>query len=503
MWPGQFIGLSARRLALPRGRPRNVLLVVLGWPEVSYVSPRRRAAASSPRVAARRFSRRRRSSSTFQITMPFGCQNGDPGECRREWKRSSCEPSRRWSRRAPPRAGRGRVQVGLRVERGAVDPRQLLVVLVAAPVRAGEAGELHRLDRLRVLEVRAAAEVGELALRVEADRPLGGVDELDLVRLALGSKRCPASSASISSRAPLAALGRSPADLRPRSARGPPRGSARGTRSRSRSRSRSAGRSRSSLPGRAAARPRRAGARSSGAAPQSASGSSLSRVVRIWICSPSASGSAQVLDGAVRRTSTACSASFGPIARAASRPVAPLGSSSSDLSGRITFTAARIVGRKGRGRAGACAKKRYRRDAVSRNITWSGYQAGRHRARSGYMQSVRATAAMERTRPPPRVDRRGRPPVRRFVARSGAAESTGSGKPPRALLACTGRGARERRTRLGGVAAPAGGGATRASFSLARVPRRAPASSACTRSRLPACCSARTPASSSPPRSGS
>src|ERR671929_215838 len=37
------------------------------------------------------------------------------------------------------------------------------------------------------------------------------------------------------------------------------------------------------------------------------------------------------------RTSTACSASFGPIARAASRPVAPSGSSSWELSGRTTF----------------------------------------------------------------------------------------------------------------------------------------------------------------------
>ncbi len=78
------------------------------------------------------------------------------------------------------------VEVGLVVEGGAVDPRQLRVVRVAAPVRAGEAGELHGLDRLRVLQVRAAAEVGEVALRVEGDRPVGGVDELDLVRLALG-----------------------------------------------------------------------------------------------------------------------------------------------------------------------------------------------------------------------------------------------------------------------------------------------------------------------------
>ncbi len=58
-----------------------------------------------------------------------------------------------------------RVEVGLRVERGAVDAGQLGVVLVAAPVGAGEPGQLERLDRLRVLEVRTVAEVGEVALR--------------------------------------------------------------------------------------------------------------------------------------------------------------------------------------------------------------------------------------------------------------------------------------------------------------------------------------------------
>ena len=79
-----------------------------------------------------------------------------------------------------------RVEVGLRVEGGAVDPRQLRVPLVAAPVGAGERGQLDRLDRLRVLQVRAAAEVGELALRVQRDLALGRVDELDLVALALG-----------------------------------------------------------------------------------------------------------------------------------------------------------------------------------------------------------------------------------------------------------------------------------------------------------------------------
>ena len=77
------------------------------------------------------------------------------------------------------------VEIGLGVEGRAVDPRQLLVVLVAAPVGTGERRELDRLDRLRVLEVRAAAEIGELALRIERDVALGGVDELHLVGLVL------------------------------------------------------------------------------------------------------------------------------------------------------------------------------------------------------------------------------------------------------------------------------------------------------------------------------
>src|SRR3954453_16276998 len=77
------------------------------------------------------------------------------------------------------------VEVLLVVEGRPVDASQLLVAFVAAPVGAGGACQLDSLNRLRVLQVRAPAEVGEVALRVERDRPVSSVDELDLVRLAL------------------------------------------------------------------------------------------------------------------------------------------------------------------------------------------------------------------------------------------------------------------------------------------------------------------------------
>jgi hypothetical protein len=78
-----------------------------------------------------------------------------------------------------------RVEVGLRIESGAVDARQLRVVLVTAPVRPREPRELDRLDRARVQQVRPAAEVREVTLCVEGDRAFGCTDELDLVRLPL------------------------------------------------------------------------------------------------------------------------------------------------------------------------------------------------------------------------------------------------------------------------------------------------------------------------------
>src|SRR5205085_3329361 len=78
------------------------------------------------------------------------------------------------------------VEILLRVEGGPVDASQLPVLLVTAPVGARERGQLHGLDRLRVLQMRSATEIRELALGIERDVSFGGVDELDLVRLALG-----------------------------------------------------------------------------------------------------------------------------------------------------------------------------------------------------------------------------------------------------------------------------------------------------------------------------
>src|SRR5439155_1888366 len=100
-----------------------------------------------------------------------------------------------------------RVEVRLRVEGGAVDAGQLFVVLVAAPVGAGEARQLERLDRLRVLQVRPATEVGEVTLRVERDVAVGRVHELDLVALALGLEALPRLAPRRLLAAPLPALG--------------------------------------------------------------------------------------------------------------------------------------------------------------------------------------------------------------------------------------------------------------------------------------------------------
>ena len=62
------------------------------------------------------------------------------------------------------------VEFGLRGERRAVDALQHRVVLVAAPVRAGDVRQLQTADRAGRVGVAAAAQVGELADRVQRDR---------------------------------------------------------------------------------------------------------------------------------------------------------------------------------------------------------------------------------------------------------------------------------------------------------------------------------------------
>ncbi len=107
-----------------------------------------------------------------------------------------------------------RVEILLVVERRPVNARELRLRRVAAPVRAGEAGELQRLDRFRVLQVRAAAEVGELPLRVQGNVSLRGVDELDLVRLVLRGEQLARLVARDLLARPLATLGELAFDLR-------------------------------------------------------------------------------------------------------------------------------------------------------------------------------------------------------------------------------------------------------------------------------------------------
>ncbi len=186
--------------------------------------------------------------------------------------------------------------------------------------------------------MRTAAEIGEVALRVERDVAVRGVDRARPCTARPHSRSATAPRPGRSPSAPTTGPPRSRAGSRPRSRRGRPRGSAPGTRSRSRSRSRSPARSRPSRPGwrRRTASARRCAEEWRSTA--SASGSSRSRVVRISSVAPSASGSRRSRASPFTRARTACSASFGPIARAASSALAPSGSSSAEPSGSVTFT---------------------------------------------------------------------------------------------------------------------------------------------------------------------
>ena len=84
------------------------------------------------------------------------------------------------------------LEVGVEIfgveEGGAVDALELLVVLVAEPVGAGDGRDLEGLDAAGGGHVRAAAEVGEVAVLVERDFVAGfgeALDEVDLHELAL------------------------------------------------------------------------------------------------------------------------------------------------------------------------------------------------------------------------------------------------------------------------------------------------------------------------------
>ena len=103
------------------------------------------------------------------------------------------------------------VQVGIEVllveEGGAVEPLELLAAGVVLPVGAGDAEQLERADLAGVRNVRAAAQVDELALAVEAQRRILlqlVVDVLDLVAPGPG----PGTSAAALGGRPLEALER-------------------------------------------------------------------------------------------------------------------------------------------------------------------------------------------------------------------------------------------------------------------------------------------------------
>ena len=78
------------------------------------------------------------------------------------------------------------VQQALLGEGDAVDAGELLALLIAAPISAGDGSQLDSLDHIRILEMRAAAEVGEGAILVISNGAvLQLADQLALVGIAL------------------------------------------------------------------------------------------------------------------------------------------------------------------------------------------------------------------------------------------------------------------------------------------------------------------------------
>ena len=113
-------------------------------PELDVVEDRRLHLA----VAARRRSRLRQSSvSSFQMTIPAGCQKGEPGRELAEHEQVELAAELAVVARARLlEALEVLLEVLLREEGGAVDAGEHLAVGVAAPVGARDARELERLD---------------------------------------------------------------------------------------------------------------------------------------------------------------------------------------------------------------------------------------------------------------------------------------------------------------------------------------------------------------------
>src|SRR5256885_8097995 len=83
-----------------------------------------------------------------------------------------------------------RDEVALRGPRRAVDALELRALLVAPPVRPGQAEQLERAEPLRARDVRAQAQVRPAVVAVDAEAVaerallrLGLLDDLPLVRL--------------------------------------------------------------------------------------------------------------------------------------------------------------------------------------------------------------------------------------------------------------------------------------------------------------------------------
>ena len=83
------------------------------------------------------------------------------------------------------------LQLGLVLERGAVDALELRVLFVAFVVGAGDVRELERADVAGAHHVRAGAEIDEIAVAIERNRfALGNVlDDIELEPRGLGSFR--------------------------------------------------------------------------------------------------------------------------------------------------------------------------------------------------------------------------------------------------------------------------------------------------------------------------